>query len=1082
MKIKLLLLLSLILIGYIAVAQQPQAPQNTPITGVNARYVQGVGIGYTPTRGASGVGLTIAGGTAYCNGSIQYYAGGTFTLSTGATSYVYLNTRNSCSVTVNTTGFYNNIPIAIAVTNSNTITNLTDARTFFRSTPSFGSTETANIIVVQGDSISAWNGWQNIVSGLDPPGRTYGSYSVPALLDTFVWHNFAVAGSNIDDMIASGYNLVDAVASDNNRLNIAIVFGGTNNLAEGHGVTDAYNKLVADCLARRRAGYKVIVVTMISRRPTDDNPPINMDALKNAYNALILAHWPEFADACAHAAGDAHIGADGAYANPYDEPYFTNTENDHGVHPTTAGYYAIANTIAPEINRISIGTRTQPRTHIKRPGSGSLDEVLRLSNNYAGWNAGPSITFNNEYGDLYPDWDLAKIGAIYAGDSNFGGEIVFFTNDGLGYPTETSLKAILTHTGKLGLGTPSPVANLDVQATSADVFIRAKSNTLGGAYFISDSMTSTYGGLVGNWNDNTYWVIGNYGDLIRSDGVAIYTYKNVEEGFINALTVRNNGFVGIGTNSPSKTLQVRTSNGVGNVRLGNDTVVYGDIGFDGANGTWIFNSNLAAAIPASYNYFDFQVDGSSKVVIKGNGNVGIGTAQPSLTHGSVNKLVTISGSDVALNLKATNTLGRDFALLSTYDSAGYFAIYDATAGSERIHINEIGNVGIGTTNPLSTVSVRGLSASGLSDANGSGLELNNAHGGIGTASMLKFSGWGSSELIQGGIGTVVTSTANSGLSDMVFGVKNHPWDSDIVEHIRLQAGGNLGIGTGTPGAKLDVYKPYTGAPIFRVMDDGGYGVYVSAQNTLDFNWGHNGDDVGYINYFGYNGAGTRYRSLEIDNGKGGAIAYFDGPTKYVGIGTGTPGAKLDVQGTDVDTAIRVKTNSSGGAYVIADAANSTYGGFIGSTNGTMNWVIGNFGDLIRSDGLAIYTNTGDNSFINALKILKDGKSYFTNAVSVGTMSTFGLASITSPSEGLIAYDTTNHHPVYYNSGWKSVQQDVSVLSNLGLLKVSSTTSGLSIDISKLPQASVANTQPNGLTSGDLWLDISPVKWTIRVAQ
>jgi hypothetical protein len=63
------------------------------------------------------------------------------------------------------------------------------------------------------------------------------------------------------------------------------------------------------------------------------------------------------------------------------------------------------------------------------------------------------------------------------------------------------------------------------------------------------------------------------------------------------------------------------------------------------------------------------------------------------------------------------------------------------------------------------------------------------------------------------------------------------------------------------------------------VDDGTYGIFTAAQSTLNFNFGHNDDSEGYINWVGYNGGTTRFRNLVIADGKNATIAQFVGSTK-----------------------------------------------------------------------------------------------------------------------------------------------------------------------------------------------------------
>ena len=120
-------------------AQQPQT--TSPLSSVNAKYSQGVGMGYWPTKG-SGLTLDIAAGTAFCSGRIAY-AGGTLTMANNTTNYVYLDTASSCAPASNTSGFSTNIPIATVVTSGGVITTYTDDRTMFFQSGSGSGANTA---------------------------------------------------------------------------------------------------------------------------------------------------------------------------------------------------------------------------------------------------------------------------------------------------------------------------------------------------------------------------------------------------------------------------------------------------------------------------------------------------------------------------------------------------------------------------------------------------------------------------------------------------------------------------------------------------------------------------------------------------------------------------------------------------------------------------------------------------------------------------------------------------------------------------------------------------------------------------
>lgn len=109
---------------------QPQT-QTAPIYAANAKYTNGVAPGYWPTSG-SGLTLNLSDGTAFCSGSVVTYAAGTLTMAASTTNNVYLNSASSCVPATKTTPFTSaDIPIAVVVTGSSTITSIADVRTPF---------------------------------------------------------------------------------------------------------------------------------------------------------------------------------------------------------------------------------------------------------------------------------------------------------------------------------------------------------------------------------------------------------------------------------------------------------------------------------------------------------------------------------------------------------------------------------------------------------------------------------------------------------------------------------------------------------------------------------------------------------------------------------------------------------------------------------------------------------------------------------------------------------------------------------------------------------------------------------------
>jgi len=183
-----------------------------------------------------------------------------------------------------------------------------------------------------------------------------------------------------------------------------------------------------------------------------------------------------------------------------------------------------------------------------------------------------------------------------------------------------------------------------------------------------------------------------------------------------------------------------------------------------------------------------------------NGRVGIGTTSPdSILHVSADVsspevgTITIEGrpvgylgDDIAtIDFHNTGTKRADIRMErgnASNDSQLVFSTSDAGTLTDRLIINEAGNVGIGTTAPTF--------------ANGSGLEIERA--GIATLRLQDTTNVANAELQSGESGLHVRVGAN-GSSGNLFNVS-----SAGTSRLLIDISGNVGIGTTSPSAKLDV--------------------------------------------------------------------------------------------------------------------------------------------------------------------------------------------------------------------------------------------------------------------------------------
>ncbi|MCX6373913.1 MAG: SGNH/GDSL hydrolase family protein [Actinobacteria bacterium] len=187
------------------------------------------------------------------------------------------------------------------------------------------------VLVWEGGSIIAGAG---ATDGIELTAQTF------ALMD-HTCRSFKSTSSSrtVTDMIAEAPLCVDVHGDPDADAAVCIVMAGGGDLGAGGDPQTVYDGLLTYCAARRAAGFKVVVLTLL---PRSDREGFN--AARATYNAAIREHWAGFADGLADVAADPRIGADGANL---DALYYAD-----GTHPTTAGYGVMAAAVAPVLESI----------------------------------------------------------------------------------------------------------------------------------------------------------------------------------------------------------------------------------------------------------------------------------------------------------------------------------------------------------------------------------------------------------------------------------------------------------------------------------------------------------------------------------------------------------------------------------------------------------------------------------------------------------------------------------------------------------------------------------------------------------
>jgi len=270
----------------------------------------------------------------------------------------------------------------------------------------------------------------------------------------------------------------------------------------------------------------------------------------------------------------------------------------------------------------------------------------------------------------------------------------FYTRPGSG--TNPAERMVIDSSGKVGIGTSNPVTPLNVIGGS-DLGIEVSDTSGNGVITIKGNATT--GG--------SYLQFGDTDD--DNVGRVYYTHNDNAMKFNTAdaerMRIDSSGNVGIGTTSPSGTLEVRGSaSDTSQLYISTSTKPNSRIGYIGLNrfGMDIYDGLQVRDVSASY---------ATRFVIDSSGLVGIGTSSPDreLTVGGVsNARIGILSND--------NVVGASQLQFGDPDNSQIGRImyeHDAnkmtfwTNNTERMRIDSSGNVGIGTSSPICKLDVNG---------------------------------------------------------------------------------------------------------------------------------------------------------------------------------------------------------------------------------------------------------------------------------------------------------------------------------------------------------------------------------------
>jgi hypothetical protein len=467
----------------------------------------------------------------------------------------------------------------------------------------------------------------------------------------------------------------------------------------------------------------------------------------------------------------------------------------------------------------------------------------------------------------------------------------------------------INSSGNVGIGTTAPDGILQVRQTS-DTTANILAN---GAYgiIIEGNDAGTSGESVGlhlaakTVGTNPIRGVSILGELqsTSNDHDLIIATSNSGAAPTEKMRVTADGNVGIGTTSPSEKLDITG----GYLKFNG-----GDYGLKGS-ASLTYN-------PVSDHYF--QSSGSTKVVFKASGNVGIGTASPSYpfslenpTTGLISRIYNTNsnGQGLLIRAGATSSATRAFQVASSNDT-------------KIMTVNSNGNVGIGTTAPNMKFNVGATGGSSTSWSDKSGITNSTTDRSI-------FMSMYNGNAVLAGHNAALTAWHDLYINTV-----------DGTTGMVVEGNGNVGIGTTSPSANLDV----VGSSKFR--------------GTVNHSWFNysTGEDT-YIR----GGKSTSKVYINDSNAADVVIASGGGD---VGIGITSPSYKLQVNG-GVQAGGKVTYEKSASALTTTGyAVAGLTAGYNGASAGFTFTCFGPAGDYQR----IVYSCHNASGVWNTQKVIDEG--------------------------------------------------------------------------------------------------------------
>jgi hypothetical protein len=433
-----------------------------------------------------------------------------------------------------------------------------------------------------------------------------------------------------------------------------------------------------------------------------------------------------------------------------------------------------------------------------RVGIGGIDTptgTLEIANNTSGVElqfsgaAGANIYQSASNQDMYIN---ANGGNLYLGANGSGSQHISVKSTGFtGIGTTTPWGLLSVNPNALAAGTPffsvgsSTAANFLVDS-NGNVGVGTTSPFARLSVFLSTTTTGTF--------NNTAFAIGS--------STAAFATSTL-------FSVSNQGLVGLGTTSPWATLAVNPVAGAASNQfvVGSSTQTSfvinnsNKIGI-GTTTPWGLLSVNPNALAAGTPFFSVGSSTAANFLVDSNGNVGVGTTSPYARF--------------AIQVSTTTTGNFNNTIFAISSSTAAFST------STLLMVNNVGNVGLGTTTPYSMINSTFSQIIDMTTTGIGGLALHN-----GNSSEFSLVGNSSGYFMD------IAGNSTAANNFLAFRTSNTASNYTITERMRLTSAGKFGIGTTSPATILTVQGSVSGATSSALTNF--IGTFVNTANATNGN-------------------------------------------------------------------------------------------------------------------------------------------------------------------------------------------------------------------------------------------------------